>query len=62
MDQMKNFVKRFAALIVAGGLAAALTTVGHAEDKTIRIGFQKYGTLVLLKAKGTLDERLKALG
>jgi len=59
---MKNYLRRFAALVVAGGLAAALTTVGHAEDKTIRIGFQKYGTLVLLKAKGTLDERLRALG
>lgn len=28
----------------------------------VRIGYQKYGTLILLKAKGGLDERLKPLG
>src|SRR5205823_12105586 len=28
----------------------------------IRIGFQKYGTLVLLKTRGLLEERLKPLG
>lgn len=28
----------------------------------IRIGFQKYGTLILLKAKGSLEEKLKPLG
>ena len=28
----------------------------------MRIGFQKYGTLVLLKAKGTLEEKLEPLG
>src|SRR5258708_37887351 len=62
MDPMKSFLKRLAALIVAGGFAASIATVGHAEDKTIRIGFQKYGTLVLLKTKGLLEEKLKPLG
>ena len=33
----------------------------HAEG-TIRIGYQKYGTLVLLKTKGLLEEKLKPLG
>jgi hypothetical protein len=28
----------------------------------VRIGFQKYGKLVLLKSKGTLEEKLKAAG
>ena len=28
----------------------------------VRIGFQKYGTLVLLKSKGLLEEKLKPLG
>lgn len=59
---MKSLLKRLATLVVAGGLAASLATVGHAEDKTIRIGFQKYGTLVLLKTKGLLEEKLKPLG
>ena len=30
--------------------------------KTVRIGFQKYGTLVILKARGTLDKRLATEG
>src|SRR5204863_6505186 len=30
--------------------------------KTLRIGFQKYGTLILLKGKGTLETALKPLG
>ena len=30
--------------------------------ETLRIGYQKYGTLVLLKAKGTLEKRLAAQG
>ena len=34
----------------------------HAQEKTVRIGFQKYGKLVLLKSKGSLETRLKALG
>ncbi len=33
-----------------------------ATDKTIRIGYQKYGTLLLLKQEGSLDGQLKPLG
>ncbi|CAM3217744.1 sulfonate ABC transporter substrate-binding protein [Paenibacillus lupini] len=32
------------------------------ENKVIRIGYQKYGTVNILKAKGTLDQRLEAEG
>lgn len=32
------------------------------DSKAIRIGYQKYGTLSILKAQGTLDERLSAAG
>jgi len=40
-----------------------LTAVqARADEKVIRIGYQKYGTLVLLKGKGLLEERLKPLG
>ena len=59
---MRSLLRRLAAMIVLGGFAASIATVGHAADKTLRIGFQKYGTLVLLKTKGTLDEKLKPLG
>jgi sulfonate transport system substrate-binding protein len=37
--------------------------VGHAEDnKTVRLGFQKYGTLILLKSRGLLEEKLEPQG
>lgn len=45
------------------GLATGLTgRTARADDKVLRIGFQKYGTLTLLKGKGGLDEKLKPLG
>jgi sulfonate transport system substrate-binding protein len=34
----------------------------RAADNVVRIGYQKYGTLVLLKTKGLLEEKLKPLG
>ena len=34
----------------------------QAAEKTIRIGYQKYGTLLLLKQEGSLDGQLKPLG
>ncbi|MDX2266158.1 MAG: sulfonate ABC transporter substrate-binding protein [Hyphomicrobiales bacterium] len=45
--------------IIACGLFSA---AAQAEDKTVRIGFQKYGKLILLKSKATLEKRLEALG
>ncbi|WP_311275594.1 sulfonate ABC transporter substrate-binding protein [Methylobacterium sp. WCS2018Hpa-22] len=38
------------------------TLLARAEDKVIRIGYQKYGTLVLLKGKGLLEKKLAPLG
>jgi sulfonate transport system substrate-binding protein len=48
----------------AGAAIAATLVCGRsrAADKVIRIGFQKYGTLLVLKAKGTLEQKLKPLG
>jgi sulfonate transport system substrate-binding protein len=45
-------------------MSTALAGVGasYGQDKVVRIGFQKYGKLVLLKSKGTLEDRLKAVG
>ena len=53
--------------IVCGIALAAVAVVSasgpsQAQDKVVRIGFQKYGKLVLLKSKGSLDEKLKPLG
>lgn len=59
---MKAFLKRLTRLALVGGLAASLATIVHAEDKTVRIGFQKYGSLTLLKATGALEEKLEPLG
>ncbi|WP_020202690.1 sulfonate ABC transporter substrate-binding protein [Cupriavidus sp. WS] len=55
-----------AALVAATGLAYALLP-GRAQaqdtsNKVLRIGYQKYGTLTLLKARGTLEKRLAPLG
>lgn len=53
---------------LAGGAALALTLgttlpgPASAEDKVVRIGYQKYGTLILLKNKGLLEGKLKPLG
>lgn len=40
----------------------AIIRPAYADQKTIRIGFQKYGTLILLKGKGTLEKALEPLG
>ncbi len=55
-------LKKFASLAFAAlGLATALS-VAAASAEEVRIGYQKYGTLVILKEKGLLEEKLKPLG
>ncbi|MCW0181984.1 MAG: sulfonate ABC transporter substrate-binding protein [Zavarzinia sp.] len=52
-----------AASLLTLGLAAGLPPrAARAEDKVLRIGVQKYGSLVLLKGKGSLDAALAPLG
>lgn len=47
----------------AGALAFSLPGAAAAQEKgVLRIGYQKYGTLTILKARGTLDKRLAAQG
>lgn len=51
------------ALIATGLLAAGLPHVSGAEiPAEVRIGYQKYGTLTLLKGRGTLEKRLASKG
>lgn len=62
---MKPLQRIAAALAVGLGIAAlagAAAAQDRAEDKVVRVGFQKYGKLVLLKSKGVLEPKLKALG
>jgi len=48
--------------IVSVSLVAATVGVSYGEDNVVRIGYQKYGKLVLLKGRGTLEAKLKPLG
>ena len=47
--------------IAAVGLGAILSAPPAAADE-VRIGYQKYGTLVILKEKGLLERKLGPLG
>ena len=50
------------AALAASGAAGFRIRNAHADAKTLRIGYQKYGTLVLLKEKGTLEGALQPQG
>lgn len=52
-----------ALLAAAFSFSAITQTQAASQDKSVlRIGYQKYGTLVLLKAKGSLEKRLAEQG
>lgn len=51
-----------AATLVVGSVLAMSGAAAQSQDKVLRIAFQKYGKLVLLKSKGSLDAKLKPLG
>jgi len=59
----RHWLHRFVALAATAGALFALGTA-HAQTapKELRIGYQKYGTLTILKARGDLDKRLAAQG
>jgi sulfonate transport system substrate-binding protein len=59
MSLSKRFTIRACILSL---LTLAAHTGAEAADRTVRIGFQKYGKLILLKSKGTLETKLSALG
>jgi sulfonate transport system substrate-binding protein len=48
--------------ILSLSLVAATVGASYGEDKVVHIGYQKYGKLVLLKGRGTLEEKLRPLG
>jgi sulfonate transport system substrate-binding protein len=55
---------RLASLLALAGVCVVLAagSGSAAANEVLRIGYQKYGTLVLLKARGTLEQRLAGLG
>ena len=60
---MTRLIQRLlASAVLSISMVAATVGVSYGQDKVVRIGFQKYGKLVLLKSKGTLEEKLKAAG
>jgi sulfonate transport system substrate-binding protein len=60
---MTRFIQRLiTSAVLSVSIVAATVSASYGQEKTVRIGFQKYGKLVLLKSKGTLEAKLKALG
>jgi sulfonate transport system substrate-binding protein len=57
-----TFGKAILRSVVAASLALSAVMAAQASDKVVRVGYQKYGKLVLLKSKGTLEGKLKAIG
>ena len=55
--QRRHMLAASAALLLGAPRARA-----GAADKVLRIGVQKYGTLVLLRERGSLEQRLAPLG
>src|SRR4030081_1543149 len=59
---MRWFERLVAVAVLSMRTALAGVGATYGQEKVVRIGFQKYGKLVLLKSKGTLDDKLKAAG
>src|ERR1700686_2331285 len=59
---MRWLERLVAAAVLSMSVALAGVGASYGQDKVVRIGFQKYGKLVLLKSKGTLEDKLKAAG
>ena len=61
----RNAKRRTLAYLSAAGLGAitaGLPSLAAAQTKVLRIGYQKYGTLVILKGRSTLEKRLASEG
>jgi len=58
----RSLARRSFALLAAGLATALAAAPALAQEKVVRIGYQKYGTLILLKNKGLLEAKLKPLG
>jgi sulfonate transport system substrate-binding protein len=60
---MTRLIQRWiASAMLSMSIVGATVGMSYGQDKVVRIGFQKYGKLVLLKSKGTLEEKLKTAG
>lgn len=59
---MRWFQRTIAVAVLSLSAVAATVGASYGQDKIVRIGYQKYGKLVLLKGRGTLEDKLKPLG
>lgn len=60
---MRRIIQRLiAAIVLSIGIVAAAVGTSYGQDKVVRIGYQKYGKLVLLRSKGTLEPKLAPEG
>lgn len=64
---MRTFVQRglkqlLGSILLLAAAAVPVTAMSADTREQLRIGYQKYGTLIILKARGTLEQRLKPLG
>src|SRR6266568_5187936 len=59
---MRWLERLVATAVLSMSIALAGVGASYGQDKVVRIGFQKYGKLLLLKSKATLEHKLKAAG
>jgi sulfonate transport system substrate-binding protein len=60
-NSLPAMFRRTIAIPIVGLMALAPFALTQSTDDVLRIGYQKYGTLVLLKARGSLEKRLAPL-
>lgn len=59
---MRFLERLMAAAILSISVVAASAGISYGQDKVVRVGYQKYGNIILLKGKGTLEKKLAPLG
>jgi sulfonate transport system substrate-binding protein len=59
---MNGFLWRVVRAATVTAFIGAYSGGATAADKTVRVGYQKYGTFLLLKARGLLEKKLEPLG
>src|ERR1700744_4479380 len=59
---MRWFQRVIAIAVLSMSTVAAGVGASYGQGRVVRIGYQKYGKLVLLKGKGSLEEKLKPFG
>lgn len=62
MDSIQFIKRRTLGILLGLGVLTTASLGLAAETDALRLGYQKYGTLTLLKAQGTLEKRLASQG